>query len=222
MSIDNRYKLTIVSNKSSWVSEYVAKLECYFKQLGHYVSHVFDINDVECGDFAFYLSCEQIAGKGILSRNKHNLVVHPSGLPHGRGWSPLAWQILEGADSIIVTLFEATEKVDRGDIYLQHPVQFRGNELIDELHKTQGEVSINLCLKFVEEYPRILLQRRKQLGVASYYSRRCPKDNELNIDKSLREQFNLFRIADNEKYPAHFTLDGQTYILKIYREEESE
>lgn len=32
------------------------------------------------------------------------------------------------------------------------------------------------------------------------------------------EQFNLLRIADNENYPAFFILNGQKYILKIYKE----
>lgn len=68
-----------------------------------------------------------------LSHNAHNLVVHSSALPHGRGWSPITWQILEGKNEIPTTLIEAGETVDSGCIYARHQMQFKGNELLDEI-----------------------------------------------------------------------------------------
>ena len=39
-------------------------------------------------------------------------MIHESDLPHGKGWSPIQWQILEGSDSITITLLDAEDKVD--------------------------------------------------------------------------------------------------------------
>ncbi|EOI4477321.1 hypothetical protein ACMT2A_000771 [Campylobacter jejuni] len=71
-----------------------------------------------------------------------------------------------------------------------------------------------MCLEFLELYPDI--QAKKQVGKESFYPKRSPKDSELDINKSLNEQFNLLRIASNEDFPAFFYKDGKKFILKIY------
>lgn len=52
------------------------------------------------------------------------------------------------------------------------------------------------------------------MGKESFYPKRSPKDSELDINKSLNEQFNLLRIASNEDFPAFFYKDGKKFILK--------
>jgi len=41
-------------------------------------------------------------------------------------------QILDGARSISITLFEATADLDAGPIYLQHHIALQGYELVEE------------------------------------------------------------------------------------------
>ena len=43
---------------------------------------------------------------------------------------------------------------------------------------------------------------------------------ERNINKSIDEQFNLLRIADNHNYPAYFIKNNVKYILKIEKDNE--
>ncbi len=57
-----------------------------------------------------------------------------------------------------------------------------------------------------------------QNGDETFFPRRKYKDSELDINKSILEQFNLLRIVDNERYPAFFYINETKYILKIYRE----
>ena len=64
----------------------------------------------------------------------------------------------------------------------------------------------------------VTLSGMEQSGEESFYPRRLPKDSELDINKSIDEQFNLFRIVDNDKYPAFFIKNGKKYVLKIYEE----
>ena len=43
------------------------------------------------------------------------MLSHPSNLPKGRGFSPIAWEILNNSDKLTFTLFETNEKVDDGE-----------------------------------------------------------------------------------------------------------
>ena len=54
------------------------------------------------------------------------------------------------------------------------------------------------------------------MGESSIYKKRTEKDDELNIDNSIREQFDHMRIGNNEGWPSYFIIDGKKFILKIY------
>jgi methionyl-tRNA formyltransferase len=201
----------LVDNINSWILPYAKKLRLLLLEQGHQAVLIHQHKQIQKGDFLFLLSCEQILKD--LSLNKHNLVVHESDLPKGKGWSPLTWQVLEGKNQIPITLFEATEKVDAGDIYLQDFIDLEGHELVEELRQKQGEKTIALILKFINQYPDI--KKKPQVGSESFYPRRTPKDSQLDPQKTIEEQFNLLRVCDNEKYPAFFYKDGIKYLLKI-------
>lgn len=205
----------IVDNPRSWMNPYAQTLTKTLQSKGHTVSLLDDAQKVGKGDIAFFLSCEHIVGQDILSRNTHNIVVHSSALPKGKGWSPLTWQIIEGKNEIPITLFEAVEGVDSGDIYIRETMKFEGHELLEELQDIQGKKIIEMVCTYVEKYP---MKGEPQKGEESFYPRRKPKDSELDVSKPLKDLFNQFRIADNEKYPTFFNLNGTKYILKIYKD----
>ena len=46
----------------------------------------------------------------------------------------MTWQVLEGASSIPITLFEAVVELDAGPIYLQQQITLQGPELMEECH----------------------------------------------------------------------------------------
>ena len=65
----------------------------------------------------FLISFLHIVKKEIRHRFKHTLVIHASDLPVGKGWSPHIWEILKGNNKITVSLLEAEDKVDSGNIW---------------------------------------------------------------------------------------------------------
>lgn len=210
-----KFKISILSDLDSWINNYIPQLVEHLEEERHQVCWVHHTNLIPEGDFVFYLGCGQIVPSEILQKNKHNLVVHESALPLGKGWSPLTWQILEGKNDIPITLFEANTLVDSGVIYLQDTLHFNGLELVNELRKSQAQKSIDMCLSFVRKYPNIIAQAKPQKGDATFYRRRMPQDSLLDLDKSIREQFNLLRVVDNECYPAFFEINNERYIIKI-------
>lgn len=204
----------LCDNLGSWMVPFAYQLQILLKNKGHDVRLIFEPDDVISGDILVMISCEKIFKS--LHLNQHNLVVHESALPHGRGWSPLTWQVLEGKNAIPISLIEATEKVDAGIIYDQIIIEFEGTELIDEMRSKQAEATIKLVDRFVDNYRNTL--GRQQDGEVTYYRRRTNLDSRLNVNSTIAEQFNLLRVCDNDRYPAWFELKGKKYILKIYNE----
>lgn len=210
----------LIDNPHSWFVPYGQELERRLCERGHEALSIENPEDLPHGDMAFFLSCEQIIKKDLRDRNTHNLVIHASALPQGKGWSPTTWKILNGENGIPLTIFEAADKVDAGNIYATSALSFEGHELMDEVRQKEGKAIVDLALAFVDRYPDVV--GRPQEGEESFYPKRSPKDSELDPSKSLAELFNQLRVADNERYPAFFTHRGHTYTLKIFKKDDSQ
>lgn len=163
----------------------------------------------ESGDVLFMLSWPYKAWPVDYDKA---YVIHESDLPKGRGWSPLAHQILEGKNSIPFTAIRADEGIDTGPAVLRETLTLSGYELADEIHAKSAEVKCKMMLEILL-FP---LQEVPQTGEPSHYARRTPKDSELDPDKTIREQFNLMRICD-PRFPAFFELDGHRYEIQLKR-----
>lgn len=207
-------KIAILTSPEQWFVPYAQKLLKNIEGAKLFFTH----KEIE-GDFdiVFILSYHQIIPQEYLGA-KHNIVIHASALPHGKWWAPLFWQILEGKNEIPFTMFEAGTGVDDGDIYMQKILKLSGYELNAELRKKQADFTIEMCLEFLKNYEQYK-NPKKQNGDESFYKKRTSKDSQLNIDKTIKEQFNLLRIVDNDAYPAFFEMDGKRYILKIELDE---
>lgn len=159
----------------------------------------------------FLISCHEVIPATLRNRYGAVLVVHASELPKGRGWSPLVWQILEGKNSIVVTLLEAADPVDSGKIWHQVRLHFEGHELCDEIHAALFQAELELMDHAVEHLGDI--KPRPQVGTPTYYRRRTPEDSRLDVERSIAEQFDLLRVADSERYPAFFDYRGHRYYV---------
>ena len=212
-----RARVSILSdNADSWIQPFCRSLAAQLIDRGFVVDIYKDWNDLTKGDMLFILGCEKILPNDVLLLHNHNLIVHESDLPKGKGWSPLSWQIIGGKNKIPITLFEASSKVDSGVIYYQDFIFLKGHELVEEIRNVQGESTIKLCLRFADEYPNVV--GLPQTGQETFYAKRTPSDSEISSQQTIDAIFNRLRIADNEKYPVFFYKNGFKYILKIYKE----
>ena len=208
-------QVAILTSSEQWFVPYAQKLLENIEGAKLFFTHK-EIG--ESFDIIFILSYHQIIPQEYL-RAKHNIVVHASALPHGKGWAPLFWQILDGKNEIPFSMFEAGTGVDDGDIYMQKFLKLSGFELNAELREKQANFTIEMCLEFLQNY-ELYKNPKKQSGDESFYPKRSAKDSQLTIDKTIKEQFNLLRIVDNDAYPAFFEMDGKRYILKIELDEQ--
>jgi UDP-2,4-diacetamido-2,4,6-trideoxy-beta-L-altropyranose hydrolase len=215
INIKSKLSISICSEKKSWINSFIPFLIYKWTSEGYACFWTHNSDCLVKGDICFYLSYGKIVEKQILKKFKNNLVVHESDLPNGKGWSPLTWQILEKKKNIPFTLIEAEEKVDSGVIYKQKWHKFNGYELLPELHRVQSKITNELCTWFVNNYPHCLLKARKQRGRSTMFNRRYPHHSKLDVNLSIKDQFNLLRVVDNKDYPAYFEFGKNIYNLKI-------
>lgn len=218
---NERKKISVLVDNDSWILPYADRLVNLLCENEFQANLIRSAEDIEQGWVCFLLGCVNIVKDEYLAKNTHNLVVHESDLPKGRGFAPMAWQILEGSNSIPVCLLEASAgEPDAGDIWLRDSIELAGHEMLPAWRHQQGEKTIELCLRFVSEYDS--LAPVKQTGEPSWFKRRRPADSRLDPNKSLKSQFNLLRIVDNERYPAFFEIAGRKVILEVNYEEQDE
>jgi len=205
----------LIDNQNSWIIPYAEKYCLDLNNRGFDCNIINEHFSVKNGDVLILLSCEKKFKE--LYKNKYNLVVHESELPLGKGWSPLTYQILEGKNKIPITLFEADNSIDSGVIYLRDHIDLDGTELVTELREKQSIKTFELLNRFLRDYKKIIPS--PQIGKETFYSRRDESFSLLDINKTIKENFNLLRVVDNERYPAYFIYNGQKYIFKIVKDE---
>jgi len=212
----NFKKVAALTSKNSWFVPYAKQFIKILKKKRISAKLFFDHENIsEEFKIVFILSYFKIIPKEFLLKHKHNLIVHESDLPKGKGWAPLFWQILEAKNEIQVVLIEASERVDGGDMFIKDSILYEGYELYDEIREKQARKTIDLCLRFIEEYEN--MKPTKQTGEGTIYKKRTAFNSELDIKKTIEEQFNLLRIVNNKDFPAFFYHKGQKYIIKIYK-----
>jgi len=205
----------LIDDLDSWMIPYGKILKEKLNHKGYITELINSHDDINSGYCLFLLSCSRKLKK--LDAFRYNIVIHASDLPRGKGWSPLTWQILEGKNSIPISVFEANEKIDAGKIYIKTYLKLLGYELIEEIREKLYIEIENLIFRFLDMDKSKAID---QTGEETFYSRRNKDDSELDIKKSIESQFNLLRVCDNEKYPAFFNYGDQKFILKIYKSED--
>jgi len=203
----------LCDNKNSWFWNYSENFKKELENKKHKVNICTSENDLASADISVFISCINIVTSKGLRKSNSNIVCHPSDLPNGKGHSPIAWEILKGVNELTFTLFEAVEGVDSGPIYDKVKVGLSGHELNSEIKKIQAETTFKMIGKYIDLYPSV--DSSQQEGKETFYKKRTPQDCQLDINKSIVEQFNLLRTVDNNLYPAFFLYKNHKYILKI-------
>lgn len=207
------WQLTILAdNPNGWIMPWVERLRDIAGRY-HRVRVITEAAQMPSGDLAFLLGCTSLVPERFLALHKLNLVVHESDLPRGRGFSPMAWQILAGHNDIPVCLFAAVPEADAGPVYLRDTIRLDGTELLPEIRRKQGAATLRLCLRFLEQWPDI--EPLAQSGEPTVYPRRSHQNDRLPTDVPLEHLFDRLRVVDNEYYPAWFECRGKRYTVRI-------
>ncbi len=210
-----KFKVTFLLDKSNnWFHSYIEKNT--FKSIKRFSFKIEEnYKKIKKQDIVFILGYGRLLPESFLDKNKLNLVVHESKLPKDKGGAPIHYQVLKNKKKIYISLIKASMKIDSGDIFLIDSFNLKGIELMNELRSKQAQGRIKIIKRFLKKYPNI--KSFKQKGKGNFNRMRNASDSEININKSIKSQFNLLRICDNEKYPAFFKYKNCKFILKIFK-----
>ena len=205
----------LIDNDHSFLNLYKNQIKRKITGFNHSIRIFKYHKKIKKGDILLILGCDRILKKEKLKLHKLNLVIHPSKLPKNRGGAALIWEILNNKRNFFLTMFNANNKIDRGDVIFYHKFKLKGDELHDEIRLIQAKETIKLIVKLFKNIHKI--KKIKQRGNGNYVRKRTPLDSLLDPNKTIRDQFNLLRCCDNEKYPAFFYYKKKKYIIKIYK-----
>jgi len=166
------------------------------------------------GALLFLVSCSEIVKKIHRDYFVNTLVLHASDLPKDRGWSPHIWAVVNGKNTLTLTLLEAEDKVDTGAIWKKANIELDGSELYDEINKKLFDEELKL-ISWACENMETVIPVSQDSNVTNYLRRRTPADSEIDIYQPLEKQFNLLRVSDPERFPAYFFRNGCKYKIKI-------
>jgi len=189
------------------------------KNKNHQISIVHLKKELISGDILFLISCSEIISKLERERFKKTLIVHGSDLPYGRGWSPHIWEIINGATDITLSLLEAEDKVDTGDIWKKIRVPIPKTALFDEINGLVFNAELELMDFAIENY--LTIKPKKQSDIDSvHWPKRSPKDSVIDANQTILEQFDLIRVCDPQRFPAYFYNDGVRFNITIEKNNE--
>lgn len=186
----------------------------------HVIDLVHSKTELPGGDILFLVSCNEIVNRSDRDAYAKTLVLHASDLPQGRGWSPHIWQIIEEKEDIVISLLEAEDKVDSGDIWHKLRVRIPRDALWNEINNLIFETELALMDYAVDNYYKVIPQPQNSSVIPTYYPKRTPEDSRIDQNKDIKSQFNLIRVCDPERYPAFFELNGSKYIIRLEKYDE--
>ena len=186
-------------------------------QSAHDAQLHFDLDALRGGDILFLISCSVLISSEIRQRYGHTLVLHASDLPKGRGWSPHIWEIIAGADAIVLSMLEAEDAVDTGAIWAKLNLNIPKTALFDEINAILFDGETRLMSKAIEMISNGEAATPQDEGRASYWPKRTPADGKIDVDRSLADQFDALRVADPDRYPAFFEHRGARFEISLRR-----
>lgn len=171
--------------------------------------------ELQGGDVLFLISCAEIVRAKDRALFKHTFVLHASDLPKGRGWNPHIWAVVGGATEITVTLLEAEDKVDTGAIWAQVKVPIPKHFLWNELNEALFVAEFDLMDTVIQGMGAISPREQAADIEPTYHRLRTPADSRIDPDATLRDQFDLVRVCDPDRYPAYIDMHGIRYALRL-------
>ena len=139
--------------------------------------------------------------------------LHGGKLPEYRGAAPINWQIINGETTGGCSIIYVDEGIDTGDIIAQeiYPIT------VEDTHASVLEKTLNIFPPLLET----VLQQiesgsvkvaKQDLLAGQYYSRRYPRDSQIDWQTMDDVQVNNLVRGMHGPYPAAFTYLGDTKI----------
>jgi len=154
-----------------------------------------------------------------LSVNRNIIVFHSSDLPEGKGWAPIYYSIVDNKEYYVISGVLINEEIDAGNIIVKACFRIKGNYTAEVIRKWDDEISIILIGKILLHFDGLNFQGVEQRERGTYFKKRIPEDNEVDINSQLSAVINHIRACERT-HPAYFYFNQTKYIINIRPETE--
>lgn len=127
-----------------------------------------------------------------------------SGVPKGRGRSPLNWSLFEDLDRFLLSVIKLDTGIDSGSIVDTRKYDITDFDTIRTLYYKLVMATTGILLESIPSILDKTFQYTNQEGEATYYPKRTPGDGAIHWHNSTRDIYNLVR-AVADPYPGAFT-----------------
>ena len=85
--------------------------------------------------------------------------------------------------------------------------------LWNEINEILFSAEIDMMKFAVENFEKLSKNKQDQKIEPTYFRKRTPEDSKVDALKSIKEQFDLIRVCDPNRFPAYFEISGVQYKI---------
>lgn len=156
-----------------------------------------------------------------VAKNKNVILFHSTDLPEGRGWAPIYYTLSRSKKEFVIAGIRAGEEVDAGDLIVKARFKIKDNYTAEVVRQWDSEISIMLIKEILKRFEGRDIKGAKQIGEATFYSKRKPENNEIPLNLQLADVVNHLRACENT-HPAFFYYGKTKYYINIEPENKPE
>jgi methionyl-tRNA formyltransferase len=190
---------------------FAAAIERKAEAVGATFHQATSLESVAEADLLLMVNWRRMLAPSICARMRLGaFVFHDSLLPEYRGFSPTVWAVVNGEDHTGVTLIEAAEEADQGDIVDQARVPVGAHETIAEVMERVTGTYLELLERNLPALLAGTAPRRPQdHSRATWARRRTPEDNHIDWSWPAARVHDLVRGTTRPYAGAFTTFEGQ-------------
>ncbi len=148
------------------------------------------------------------------------IIFHSSNLPAGRGWAPIYNTLARRETKFTICAIKLADPVDSGDIVVKAKFPILPNYTAQNLRQIDRELSIMLMSQILHRFDGQKITGIPQTGESSYFTRRSPEDNEIDISVTFAELIPHLRACEIQ-HPAFFFFEQEKFYINIQPAKES-
>jgi methionyl-tRNA formyltransferase len=136
-----------------------------------------------------------------------------SGLPKGRGRSPMNWSLVKDLDRFLLSVIQLDPGVDSGAIVDTRKYDITEFDTIRTLYYKLAIATTEILLDSLPSILNETFEYTPQSGEETFYPERTPDDGAIHWHDSTRDIYNLVR-AVADPYPGAFTkVDNERVLI---------
>jgi methionyl-tRNA formyltransferase len=172
---------------------------------------------IKATDVGICVGFMELVKREVFDAPKYGILnLHCGELPNYRGRAPICRTIMDGNDSLCMTLHKINEGVDSGDILIKKEILIEEDDDVNSLYykcSINSAVIIKDGLELLFTNPNIAFEKQNISDKNKPYKKLTDEERKINWDASVKQIYNKIR-ALTIPYPSAFTyLNGQKFLF---------